>query len=62
MDEQRIQAYLNLINTLLLNRESEAELNKILDDNRELLMDSGQTMFQEAERLASAGDRGDAEF
>ncbi len=63
MDEQRIQAYLNLINTLLLNRESEAEINKILNDNQELI-DSGlwQTMFQVAEQLAEGGDRDNAEF
>ncbi|NEO54733.1 MAG: tetratricopeptide repeat protein [Okeania sp. SIO3B5] len=57
MDEQRIEAYLNLINTLLLNRESEAEFDKIMNDNRELI-DSGlwQTMFKEAQKLASAGN------
>ena len=63
MDEQRIEAYLNLINTLLLNRESEAELNKILNDNQELI-DSGlwQTMFQVAEQLAEGGNQDNAEF
>ncbi|MGD1701107.1 tetratricopeptide repeat protein [Dapis sp. BLCC M229] len=63
MDEQRIQAYLNLINTLLLNRESVQELNKILNNHQELI-DSGfwQTMFQEAEKLASAGNQDRAKF
>ncbi|MEM1171480.1 MAG: tetratricopeptide repeat protein, partial [Cyanobacteria bacterium P01_H01_bin.35] len=63
MDEQRIEAYLNLINTLLLNRESEAEINKILNDNRELI-DSGlwQTIFLVSEQLESAGNQDHAEF
>ncbi|NEP77361.1 MAG: tetratricopeptide repeat protein [Okeania sp. SIO3B3] len=63
MDQQRIEAYLNLINTLLLNCESKGELKKILNDNQELI-DSGlsQTMFQEAQKLASAGNQDRAEF
>ncbi|NES78968.1 MULTISPECIES: tetratricopeptide repeat protein [unclassified Okeania] len=63
MDQQRIEAYLNLINTLLLNRESNEELNKILNYHPELI-DSGlwQTMFQVAEQLTETGDREGAEF
>lgn len=64
MDEQRIEAYLNLNNALLLNRENEAEFDKIWNDNQELLIDSGlwQTMFQETQRLASADNQDRAKF
>ncbi|MGB3510256.1 MAG: tetratricopeptide repeat protein, partial [Microcoleaceae cyanobacterium] len=62
MDEQRMEAYINLINTLL-NCGSGEEAGKILNDNQELI-DSGlwQTMFQQAERLTETGDRDGAEF
>ncbi len=48
---------------MLLNRESEAELNKILNDDRELI-DSGlwETMFQKAQKLASASNQDNAEY
>ncbi len=64
MDEQRIEAYLNLTNALILNRENEAEFDKIWNDNQELLIDSGlwQTMFQETQRLASADNQDRAKF
>jgi CHAT domain-containing protein len=62
MNEQRTEAYLNLIQQLL-NCASEAELQQRLTDNQELL-DRGlvQVMLQVAEDLRTQGDLDNANF
>ncbi|MEQ8466433.1 CHAT domain-containing protein [Coleofasciculus sp. E1-EBD-02] len=62
MDEQRLQAYLTLINALLTCPSGE-EGQKILQDNAELV-DAGlvATMAQVAEALAERGDENAAQF
>ncbi|NEO02017.1 MAG: hypothetical protein F6K50_43575 [Moorea sp. SIO3I7] len=59
MDEQRLQAYFNLIDQLLTF--SSGELVQILESNRELV-DEGllQVMAQVAEQLAANGDQNSA--
>ncbi|NEO88890.1 MAG: tetratricopeptide repeat protein [Moorea sp. SIO3G5] len=61
MDEQRLQAYLNLIKQLLTCPRGEEV--QILESNREL-MDAGllQVMAQEVEKLAADGNQKAAEF
>ncbi|NES17923.1 MAG: CHAT domain-containing protein [Symploca sp. SIO3E6] len=62
MDEQRREAYLNLINTLL-SCHGDEEINRVLNANQDLI-DSGllQVMVQVAEILAERGDESAANF
>ena len=62
MNEQRIQAYINLIKELLTCPNGD-EIQKILNDNRELV-DGGllQMMRQVAEQLEARGNENAADF
>ncbi|NEQ83620.1 MAG: tetratricopeptide repeat protein, partial [Moorea sp. SIO2I5] len=61
MDEERRQAYLNLVNQLLTCPSG--EVVKIIESNRELVdAELLQLMAQEAEKLAADGNQNAAEF